>query len=83
MAIDPDTLAKQRRPRLVGENECHACGKPTAAKGGLCSSCNNGRTPALWSTRRLLDVRRQIDAELRRRRAELDAALQAEPPEER
>lgn len=78
MAIDPDTLAKQRLsvvPKGLAQVECKACGKPTSAKRGWCADCNNGRTPALWSTQKLLDVREQINAELRSRRAEIDAAL--------
>jgi hypothetical protein len=82
MGIDPEILSRQRRRLSIvprNDGKCGGCGKPTGAKSGVCTDCQNGRTVARWTTPKLVAVRAEIDEELRRRRAEIDAALEVKP----
>jgi hypothetical protein len=93
MAIDPETHAKQLRAmertgRLAAvpaEREerpaapCLSCGDPTQSKGGYCRACKNGFRFKAWPFEKLMSVRRHIDAELKRRRSEIDAAIGGTP----
>jgi hypothetical protein len=87
--IDPDILAKQRGLSVVRSADgkvanaapCSKCGAPTKARGRICRACHNGERlpePQTLSTERIAAYVELLRAELRRRRDELNAALNEE-----
>jgi hypothetical protein len=86
VSIDPLKLAQQRGELRVvrtnasgGELYCKRCGVETHSKHGICRACKNGYgmpDPKTLSTARLADHIEACKAELKRRRDEIDAAME-------
>ena len=74
MAIDPDVKTRQLRAVTAGEKTCTECGNPTHDNHNRCGTCRHKPVIQRLSVAALLAKRRAIDAELARRRAELDEA---------
>ncbi len=76
MAIDPNVLAKQR----IGphETKCDRCGRRTRDSRGTCQACRVAHVPKLQrlTTEQLTGLIESCRVELKRRREELDAALE-------
>jgi hypothetical protein len=81
--LDSDAVTDERRDRLTAHVTCPGCGRLTRALGGTCSSCQRRTTkrPEVLPVVALLPTEYLLVcvAELKRRQAEIAAALGEAP----